>query len=37
MAFVKKAIEVYVDDMIIKSIKKANHFRDLNETFRVFR
>jgi len=28
-------MEVYVDDIITKSIKEANHVRNLEETFKI--
>jgi len=30
-------MEMYVDNMITKSIKEANHVRDLEETFKILR
>lgn len=30
-------MEVYVDDMLVKSTKAASHLRDLEETFRTLR
>jgi len=30
-----KTMELYMDDMITKSIKKATHARDLEETFKI--
>jgi len=32
-----KTIEVYIDDMITKSVKEANHVQDLEETFKLLR
>lgn len=32
-----KSMEVYVDDMLVKSTKKENHISDLETTFQVFR
>lgn len=32
-----KNMEVYVDDMLVKSIKSYHHESDLNETFQVLR
>ena len=32
-----KTMEVYVDDMITKSIKENDHAQDLEETFRLLR
>ena len=32
-----KSMEVYVDDMLVKSKKKDNHLSDLNTTFQVLR
>jgi len=36
-ALIGKAIEVYVADIITKSIKEFNHVTDLEETFKVLR
>ena len=30
-------MEMYVDNMITKNIKEANHVRDLEETFKILR
>jgi len=30
-----KTMEVYIDNMIIKSVKEADHVRDLEETFKI--
>ena len=30
-------MEVYVDDMIVKSLKEADHLRDLKNTFDILR
>jgi len=32
-----KTIEVYMDDMITKSVKEIDHLRDLEVTFKVLR
>ena len=32
-----KTVEVYIDDMLIKSVKKANHIEDLREVLGVLR
>ena len=32
-----KNMEVYVDDMLVKSLKASNHVADLNEAFAVLR
>ena len=32
-----KSIEVYIDDMVVKSKLAANHIRDLGEVFRILR
>ena len=32
-----KTIEVYVDDMLVKSLKIEEHIRDLKETFNILR
>src|SRR3954467_13923900 len=34
---VGRNIEVYVDDMLVKSTEEANHIQDLEETFEVLR
>src|SRR4051812_38929922 len=34
---VGKNIEVYVDDMLVKSTEEANHIQDVEETFEVLR
>lgn len=32
-----KSMEVYMDDMLVKSKKNANHITDLGKTFDIFR
>ena len=32
-----KTIEVYVDDMLLKSLKASHHVADLNEAFSILR
>ena len=32
-----RIVEVYMDDMLVKSTKKAQHFDDLQETFNTLR
>jgi len=34
---IRKMMEVYVDNMIAKSIKETNHVRDLEETFKILK
>ena len=34
---IRKSMEVYVDDMLVKSKKSANHISDLNKTFEILR
>ena len=34
---IEKTMEVYVDDMITKSVKEIDHVRDLEETFKLLR
>jgi len=36
-ALIGKSMEVYVDDMITKSVKEIDHVTDLKETFKVLR
>jgi len=35
VTLIEKTMEVYVDDMIIKSVKEIDHVRDLEETFKL--
>ena len=30
-------VQVYVDDMLVKSLRKDDHLSDLQETFNIFR
>ena len=34
---IRKAMEVYVDDMLVKSKQVADHIRDLKKAFQVLR
>jgi hypothetical protein len=34
---IKRNVEVYVDDMIVKSIRAVNHIADLEDTFNTLR
>ena len=36
-AFIEKKMQVYMDDMITRSVKETNHVRDLEETFKTIR
>jgi len=36
-SLISKTMEVYVDDIITKSVKEADHVRDLEETFKLLR
>jgi len=37
MTLTGKTMEVYLDDMITKSVKEINHVKDLEETFKILR
>ena len=32
---IRKTVEVYIDDMLIKSVRKEDHLADLREVFRI--
>ena len=32
-----KSIEVYIDDMVVKSKSVSNHFRDIGDVFEILR